>query len=175
MVALPQTYNTADLPDTGGNLVHIPPGKYPAVIVSSELKPTSKGDGQFLALTTIITQGQYANTEFVERLNIINPNQTAVEIAYKTLARISEAVGMTQTPTESTQLHNKPLMIEVETEAGKPWKDNEGIERQGKDKSIIRRWHPANGGVPASGAPFAPPAAAAPQAAGSPGKPPWAK
>jgi hypothetical protein len=172
MVALPNTYKTADLPDTsGGGVVLIPPGKYNAVIVNSELKPTSKGDGHFLALTVVITQGPHANTEFVERLNIINPNQTAVEIAYKTLARIAEAVGMDTTPSDSVQLHNKPLIIEVETEAGKPY-TKDGVERQGKDKSFIKRYHSATSGV-ASSAPFAAPAAQA--AAGAPGKPPWAK
>ncbi|MCK5604793.1 DUF669 domain-containing protein, partial [Candidatus Pacearchaeota archaeon] len=118
MVGLPQQYNTADLPDTGGNLVLIPQGQYQAVILSSEMKPTKNGQGQFLALTLAITQGDYANTEFIERLNIVNQNAVAVEIAYKTLARISEAVGMTQTPADSNELHNKALMIQIETEAG---------------------------------------------------------
>lgn len=169
MVALPQTYNTADLPDTGGGSVHIPPGVYKGIIVESELKPTSKGDGQFLALKVIITEGQYANTEFTERLNIINPNETAVQIAYKTLARISEAVGMTQTPADSNQLHNKPFSVVIETEAGKPWTDKDGVQREGKDKSIIKGYKPLGAGTPAA-APFgAPPAAAA-----AAGAPPWA-
>ena len=179
MVALPQTYNTADLPDSGGGMVLIPQGQYQAVIVESELKPTSKGDGQFLAMKVVITQGQHQNTEFIERLNIINPNPIAVEIAYKTLARISEALGMSQTPTDSNQLHNRPLMIQIETEAGKPYTDNNGEQREGKDKSIIKKYLPMpaagatpfGAGVPAQGgqapaaAPFAPPTTEAQPAA----------
>lgn len=165
MVALPQTFNTADLPESSA-LPLIPPGNYKAVIVESELKPTSKGDGQFLALKVVLTEGQYANTEFIERLNIINPNQQAVEIAYKTLARISEAVGMNQTPSDSVQLHNKPFMVEITTEEGKPWKDKDGVEREGKDKSIIKKYQK----IPATGAPAF---GGAPAAATAPSTPPW--
>jgi len=148
MVALPQVFETKDLPDTGGNMPLIPPGQYQAVIVESEMKATKNGAGQMLVLKQVITQGQYANTEFIERLNIINNNQVAVEIAYKTLARISEALGMAKTPQDSMELHNKPLIIQIETEAGTPWKDDKGVERQGKDKSIIAKYLP----VPAGGA-----------------------
>lgn len=147
MVALPQTYNTADLPDTGGSLPLIPNGQYPAVIVASELKATKNNDGHYLALTVVITHGQYQGTEFIERLNIINKNIKAVEIAYKTLARISEAVGMQQTPSDSVQLHNKPFFIDVATEAGEAYKDNSGVERMGKDKSYIKKYLPVPNAV----------------------------
>lgn len=147
MAQLPKVYNTADLPDTGGPAPLIPPGQYKAVAVDSGLKDTAKKDGQFLWIKFVITEGQYRDTEFTERLNIINPNQTAVDIAYKTLARISEAVGMTQTPQDSNQLHNKPLVIEIATEAGKPWRDRDGVEREGKDKSYIKAYHKGSGGL----------------------------
>ncbi len=137
---LPQTYNCADLPDTGG-VVKIPDGQYKAVIIDSELKSTSKGDGQFLALKIIITEGQFADTEFTERLNIINQNSKAVEIAFKTLARISEALGMAQTPQDSSLLHNKPLIIVVGTEVGKPY-TRDGVETMGSDKSVIKKYLP---------------------------------
>lgn len=169
MVALPQQYNTADLPDTGG-IVLIPPGAYKAVIVDSEMKPTSKGNGQYLALKIVLTEGQYADTEFTERLNIINPNETAVQIAYKTLARISEAINMTQTPADSGQLHNKPFMLVVGTEDGKPWTDKDGAQREGKDKSIIKGYKPL-GSVQTGQAFNAAPSAATPAAVATP---PWA-
>lgn len=142
MVMLPQTYNCADLPDTGG-VVKIPDGQYKAVIIDSELKTTSNGNGQFLALKIVITEGQHQDTEFTERLNIINQNSKAVEIAFKTLARISEALGMAQTPQDSSVLHNKPLIIVVATEVGKDYKDNDGVMRTGQDKSVIKKYLPA--------------------------------
>lgn len=149
---IPQTFNVADLPDTGGNTVLIPQGQYKAVIVSSEFKDTNNKEGKYLALKIVLTEGAYANTEFTERLNLINNNQKAVEIAYKTLARISEAVGMTQTPSDSTQLHNKPFVVDVVTEAGEPWTDKDGNKREGKDKSVIKKYHKASGNV--QSAPF---------------------
>lgn len=157
MVALPQQFNTADLPDTGG-MVLIPAGQYQAVIVESQLVQTKDKNGQFLALKVIITQGQYQGTEFTERLNIINQNPKAVEIAYKTLARISEALGMNRTPNDSNELHNKPLMIEVATEAGNEYTDNQGNKQMGKDKSVIKRYLP----MPQAGNAFSAPQAGAP-------------
>lgn len=141
MAALPQIFKTADLPDTGG-VVKIPDGQYHAVIVESELKPTKDGGGQFLALKIVITEGQYTNTEFIERLNIVNKNQTAVDIAFRTLARISEAVGMTSTPQNSEELHGKKFLVDIGTEKGKPYTGNDGEEKQGSDKSIIKKYHP---------------------------------
>lgn len=171
MVALPQTYQTKDLPDSGGAMPLIAPGQYPAVIVHSEMKATSAGDGQYLALKVVLTQGQFKGTEFTERLNIVNKNLTAVEIAYKTLARISEAVGMTQTPSDSVQLHNKPFFVQIETEAGKPYTGNDGQQKQGKDKSIIKKYLATPGaGTPTPfnpafpDAPFPPVATATPAA-----------
>lgn len=171
MAQLPQQYNTADLP-SGQGVVLIEPGQYQAVIVESEMKPTSSGLGQFLALKLVVTQGKYANTEFTERLNIVNENQKAVEIAYKTLARISEAVGMTRTPADSVELHNKPFMIEVATEAGKPWTDRDGVQRDGSDKSIIKKYLPMPK-VGAFSAAATAPAVAQGQAAPA-SSPPWA-
>lgn len=163
MAKLPAVYNTADLPDTGGALPLIPNGQYPAVIVSSEMVANKKNTGYFLALQIVITQGPYANTEFTERLNLVNQNEQAVQIALKTLARISEAVGMTQTPQDSEQLHNKPFYIETKTEAGGEYTDNDGVVRQGNDKSVIAKYLQQ----PSVGVAQAPAAAAQPQQGGA--------
>lgn len=173
MVALPKTFNTADLPDTAG-ITLIPEGPYKAVIVFSEMKNTSSGTGQYLELKFVITEGPYMNTEMYERLNIVNQNQAAVEIAYKTLARISEALGMSQTPSDSMQLHNKPLMIDVKTEKGKEYTDKDGVKKEGKDKSIIAKYHAIPGVGVASNPSFSQ-AQAAPAAAQPPVVAPWAK
>lgn len=177
MALLPAVYSVTDLPDTGGNTVLIDIGQYPAVILDSGLKPTSKGDGQYLWLKVVITQGKFANTEFTERLNIVNPNNDAMRMAYGTLARISEALGMAQTPQDSSALHNKPLIIDVVTEPGEDWTNKDGKAVKGKDKSIIKKFLP----LPKTGTGFGAPAfgATAPVAANAPGAPvnaaaPWA-
>ena len=141
MVALPQVKKVEDCAKVGGaGVVLIPPGSYEAVILNSEMQSTKDNKGQFLKLDVVITNGEYANTEFVDRLNIINENQKAVDIAFGVLANISKALGMNETPQDSAELHNKPLLIKVETEKGKPWTANDGTEMEGKDKSVIKNY-----------------------------------
>jgi len=144
MVGIPQTFKVNDPAVAGGsgNNVLIPEGNYKAIIISSDMKDNSSGTGQFLALEIAIVEGDYTDTTFTERLNLINPNQKAVEIAYKTLARISEALGMAETPSDSAQLHNQPLLIEVKTKKGEPWTNNQGEKVEGKDKSEIKGFKP---------------------------------
>jgi len=115
----------------------IPEGNYTAVIVGSEFKDASTAGNKYVSLKIVVTQGQYANTEFTERLNIINSNPTAVKMAYETLARIAKAVGMASIPDDTSKLHNKPFTLKVVTEEAKPYKDKDGVEREGKPKSII--------------------------------------
>lgn len=173
MVSLPQQFSVDD-PNmqSSGGVVHIPDGLYKAICVESDLKPTQKG-GQYLMLRFVITEGQHANTELIERLNVVNENPKAVEIAYKTLVEISGSLGMAKTPQESNELHNKPLLIKVETEKGTKWTDNEGTERDGKDKSVIKGYKPI--GTPVAAAPQAASApATAPFASGGGAPPAWA-
>jgi len=179
MAQLPQQYNTADLPDTGGKTVNIPAGKYSAIIIDSAFKDTRDKNGQYLELKIVITQGQFQDTEFIERLNIINQNQKAVEIAYKTLARISEAVNMTMTPRDSSELHNKPFILETKTAQGDDWTNDKGEVVKGKEKSEIKAYHksPAIGGVggftaPVQASPFG---SGQPAQNNTPSTPPWAK
>ena len=173
MVALPQTFKVNDPAVAGGSgkTVLIPEGNYKAIIINSDFKDTSNKEGKFLELELVIVEGDFKDTVFFQRLNLINNNQKAVEIAYKTLARISEAIGLEETPAESNQLHNQPLLIEVKTEAGKPWTNSQGEKVEGSDKSIIKGYKK----LPAVGV-VAPTAFAAPaQTQSAPvKKAPWA-
>ena len=59
----------------------IPAGKYLAAITESEMKPTKKGSGSFLQLTFTVLDGEYKGRLLWCRLNLNNPNATAVKIA----------------------------------------------------------------------------------------------
>ena len=59
----------------------IPAGKYLAVITESESKPNKAGTGSYLQLTFQVIEGEYKNRFLWARLNLDNPNQTAVKIA----------------------------------------------------------------------------------------------
>jgi len=92
----------------------IPPGDYEAVISSSEMKATKDGTGQYLNLEIQIMNGQYQNRKIFEKLNLVNKNETAVQIAKGTLSAICRAVGVL-TPNDSSDLHHKPFLITVGT------------------------------------------------------------
>lgn len=90
----------------------IPAGKYLAVITESEMKPTKSGSGNYLQLTFQIIEGEHKNRMVWARLNLENPNATAVQIAKQELSSICRAVGV-MTPGDSVDLHNIPLVITV--------------------------------------------------------------
>ena len=90
----------------------LPAGKYLAAITESEMKPTKSGSGSYLQLTFMILEGEYKNRILWARLNLNNPNATAVKIARSELSAICHAVGVMQ-PRDSVDLHNLPLVITV--------------------------------------------------------------
>jgi len=90
----------------------VPAGKYLAVITDSELKPNKAGTGSYLQLTLQIIEGEYKGRSLWARLNLDNPNATAVKIARAELSAICRAVGV-MTPKDSVELHDLPLVIKV--------------------------------------------------------------
>ncbi len=90
----------------------LPAGRYLAVISESEMKPTKSGSGSYLQLTFSILDGQYKDRVLWARLNLNNPNATAVKIAQGELSAICRAIGVLQ-PRDSVDLHNLPLVITV--------------------------------------------------------------
>lgn len=90
----------------------IPAGWYKAVITESLEKPTKAQTGSYLQITMEIIEGDHAGRKVFERLNLNNPNATAVEIAQRALSSICRAVGV-MTPRTSQDLHDRPLMVKV--------------------------------------------------------------
>jgi len=90
----------------------IPAGRYLAVVVDSEMKPNKAGTGHFLQLTFQIMDGPFKNRLLWARLNLDNPNATAVQIARAELSAICRAVGVLA-PNDSVELHNLPLLVHV--------------------------------------------------------------
>ena len=90
----------------------VPAGWYKAVISTSEEKPTKAQTGSYLQLTIEIVEGEQQGRKVFERLNLNNPNSTAVEIAQRTLSSICRATGV-MTPRNSQDLHDKVMMVKV--------------------------------------------------------------
>lgn len=90
----------------------IPAGKYVAIIIDSQEKPTSSGTGSYLELTFQIIEGEYRNRQLWARLNLKNPSEMAVKIARGQLSSICKAVNVPK-PKDSVDLHNLPMVIKV--------------------------------------------------------------
>lgn len=117
----------------------LPAGWYKAAFIESEEKPTKAQTGSYLQLKTQIIEGDHAGRILFERLNLNNPNETAVDIAKRTLSAICRAVGV-MTPRNSSDLHDKPFMVKV---AVKP-------AREGYDASNeIKGYEPVGSGAKA--------------------------
>ena len=158
MVALPQTFNTADVEDSEFEL--LPPGEYECMILESEMKATSAGDGAYLQMKIQTKEGRI----LFERLNIQNKNQQAVDIAYRTLKKMCEAIGKTSIR-DTNELHNKRFIAVVEVEKGKPYM-KDGEQKEGRDQNRIKSYKSVGGEAPASGNAPSTPAA---------NTPPWKK
>lgn len=104
----------------------IPAGKYLAVITESEYKPNKAGTGTYLQFTFEIMEGDYKGRFLWARLNLENPNETAVKIARGELSAICRAVGV-MAPKDSVELHNLPLTIKVKC---KKRKDTDEISNE---------------------------------------------
>lgn len=104
----------------------IPAGKYLAAITESEMKPTKNGAGHYLQLAFQVLDGPYKNRFVWARLNLDNPNATAVKIAHGELSALCRAVGV-MAPKDSVDLHNLPLLITVKC---KKRKDSDEIQNE---------------------------------------------
>lgn len=97
----------------------IPAGMYKAGVVSSEVKPTSRGDGLILRLVhCIMESGPYEGRELYTNLNVQNPNEKAQQIGRGMIASLARAVGLTGIPDDSDKLHNKMHVIKVVVSPG---------------------------------------------------------
>jgi len=135
----------------------IPAGWYKAVITESEEKPTKAQTGSYLQMTFEIVEGAHQGRKVFSRLNLNNPNATAVEIAQRELSGICRSVGV-MTPRNSQDLHDKPMSIKVKVTPAR-----DGYE-PGNEISEYAAANANSGGSAASG-----------QTASGGAKPPWKK
>jgi hypothetical protein len=90
----------------------IPAGKYVAAIVTSQMKPTKNGAGQYLECEYQILDGDHKGRKLWSRHNLQHPNAQTVQIARGELSAICRAIGI-MTPKDSAELHNLPLTVTV--------------------------------------------------------------
>lgn len=97
------------------NFDPIPKARYLATITESSEEDTKDRTGKYIKFTFTVQEGEYKGRSVWSRLNLKNANQTAVKIAESELSAICRAVGVLK-PQDSTELHNIPLVIDVDVE-----------------------------------------------------------
>ena len=138
--------------EPAGSFDPLPAGDYEVVIVESTWKPTKAGTGSYLEIKAQVTKGEHEKRNLWARLNLKNPNVTAVEIAKRELSAICHAVGVLK-PKSKENLHGIPLVAKVVV------KDNQN----GEPTNEIKGWKSAEDG---SAAPAATPTPKQPVNAG---------
>ena len=113
----------------------VPKGDYQVIIVESEEKQTSKGDGWLMSMVLQIVEGQFKGRKLYDRLNLGNKNEQAVKIARGTLSAICRAVNVRE-PKNSEELHNRTLTAVVDVS-----------EYQGKLRNEVKGYKPKQTGV----------------------------
>jgi hypothetical protein len=150
----------------------LPAGDYKCIITESEMADTKTG-GQMLKLTLQVIEGEHTNRMLFDRLNLVNNNPKAVEIAQRTLSSICHAVGKYQV-SDSSELHNLPLIASVKIRPASadgqygPQNDIKGYKPATAQPAQQAPAQPAQQAAPAQQAPQAPAQQAAPA-----GTPPW--
>ena len=167
---LGQSFVASDVPQSEYKL--LPEGEYVLQVVGSEIKPTAKGGTQLVIDFTVVGS-QYDGSVLKERLNIVNDNQTAVEIAFQTLAKIVQASGL-DAINDSSELHGKKMLGKVVIKKGTgTYRATDGTERPSADQNQIKSFHVVALGQTTPTIAQAQPATAAPVAGAK--KMPWAK
>ena len=151
----------------------IPEGDYVAQIEDAEFKITSKGGTMLVLKFQVVGSAQDGRT-VVERLNLQNDNEKAVEIGLQTLAKITNAANISVLK-DTSELVGKKMYIGVVIKKGEgTYTDKDGNQRQNGDQNVIKKYAAMTGGITSTPSkPVATATATATQ--GEAKKMPWAK
>jgi len=144
------------------------------MMVASQMKPTKDGTGQYLECEFSVLDGPHKGRRLWTRLNLVNKNKQAVDIAERELAAICKAVGKPR-PSDSNELHSIPLLLDIGYEPAKA-ADPVKNKPARKAENYFKGYHPASAAAQVSAAATTAPVPQAPAApAPRPSTPPWAK
>lgn len=115
----------------------LPSGWYQVVIIDSDMKPTKNGSGEYLELSHRVIDGPHKGSLAWARLNLINANPKAQEIAQRQFAALRKATGVLA-PNDSVQLHNIPMWARIEFVPADP------SNPKSRDGNEFREWRAIN-------------------------------
>lgn len=150
----------------------IPNGTYRMHITSSEVKATKDTKGRYLQLVLTVLDGDYKGRQVWERLNIVNSNPTAQDIAQRQLSAICHATGVMKLA-NSSQLHHIPMLVTVVVKQSPGYDPQNEVKKYEPDPAAGVGVQP--GAAPGGGILGAPGAAQpTPNAVPAAAPPPWA-
>lgn len=95
-----------------GRVGAMPKGWYKTMVESTELKPTSNGNGQFVSVMFGVVEGPHKGSKFFNNFNVVNESEKAVEIGHKQFSALLHAVGVL-VMTNTDQIKNIPFFTRL--------------------------------------------------------------
>jgi hypothetical protein len=108
-----------DAPPARAAFDPLPPGDYHAIITDSQMKDTKAGTGQYVELAMQIIEGEFSGRKLWERLNVVNHNKQAEDIARSQLKSLS-GVCEVEPLRDTEQLHDTPFIVSLEIDRKEP-------------------------------------------------------
>ena len=102
-------------PDAGTGYGLLPEGKYLAKVTESKVQPTRSGNGQILELTWQIQSGPHERRLIWDKITLIHTSADAQRIGKETWKKACRAAGISYAPQDSSEIHQKPVVIMVKT------------------------------------------------------------
>lgn len=153
-----------------GSFTPIPPGKYLVEITDSDVRPTKSGTGEYVYLVLRVVDGPHEGRLIFDRLNYINQNQQAEEIAQKALKRLCRLCGIRGELTDTQDLHFKRFEASVGVRADQGYGEQNQVRYPDLPAEMAKRDEPVH--VPVNGE-EAVPQKVAPRPAPAGGQRPW--
>ena len=95
-----------------GSFEPLPIGNYHVEITETQMRPTSKGDGEYLLLILTVLDEDFNGRKIFDTLNINNPSEEASKIARGKLSAICRCVNVPH-PKDSDELKGIPFMVKI--------------------------------------------------------------
>lgn len=157
-----QAFNAAEVePSQPYSL--LPRGRYVVSIDDSAMKATNNGSGQYLECRFRVLDGECQGATAYSRFNLVNNNTIAQEIAFREFSSLCRAVGVLQVA-DSSELHDRPLVIQVDLEVRKDKNKQIVYDEEGQPKhsNVIKGYFSINDAPPPPAPATAAPRPAAP-------------
>ena len=105
----------------------VPAGDYPCTITDAALKPTKRGDGEYVMLVHEVADGEFKGRKIFDRLNIHNPNKTAEAIGRRQLSSLAAALNLPEID-DTDILVGAPVTVRVTVRSSAEYGDQNDVK-----------------------------------------------